>query len=76
MTSSVDRSDVVARKRAELVRSFRRSDVPAVVTFLHHLDDISLTQFQLVDVPRRVRIQGAVPAARDIMNGCSERVSS
>lgn len=38
------------------------TDKPAVVTLLHHIDDVALPQLQLVLVARRVVVHGLVSA--------------
>lgn len=37
---------------------------PAVVTFLHHIDDVALSQLQLVLVARHIVVQDLVSASQ------------
>jgi hypothetical protein len=58
---SHDRLDVVAGEGAKVVCTFTESDVPAIVTLLHHLHHVTLMQAQLIRVLRFIAKHGLVP---------------
>lgn len=53
---------VISWESAEYARSLGRADEPAVVAFLHHVDDVSLAQFNLVVILGLVVVKGTVPS--------------
>ena len=57
--------DVVAGKGAELVGGKTGAHEPAVIASLHHADDVTLSQRQLVGVLRPVRVDRLVPVKNE-----------